>query len=104
PAERTAALRVDTVQAIETLAARRDRADDHALTELVEALEADAELLDRADRLMAEHQARSHRVLAADDVDVGAADGRRRDLDDRLSGPRVRPRHVLERHAILADE
>ena len=75
----------DAVQAIEALAARRDRADDDALADGVVGLEPGAELLDDADRLVAEDQPGPHRILAADDVHVGAADRRRRDPDDRLA-------------------
>ena len=71
-------------QAGATLAARRDRADEDALADLV-AGDAGAELFDDADRLVADDQARSDRVLALQDVDVGAADRRRGDADDGLA-------------------
>ena len=72
-------------QAGAALAAGRDRADEDALADLV-AGDADAELLDDADRLVADDQPGADRVLALDDVDVGAADGRRRDADHGLAG------------------
>ncbi len=55
---------------------RRDRADEHAFADLV-AGHARPQLLDHADRLVADDQPGSDRVLALDDVDVGAADRRR---------------------------
>ena len=58
-AERAAALRVRAVQAVEALPAGRDRADDHALADGVVLLEAGAELLDDADRLVSEDRARA---------------------------------------------
>src|SRR3954466_6551399 len=50
---------------------------------------------------MAEHQAGTDRVLAADDVDVRAADRRRRDPDDGFAWSGMRTRDILEGHAIL---
>ena len=87
PPSGAAALRMRAVQAIEALPARRDRADDDALADRVLAFQALAELLDDADRLVAEDQALADGVFALDDVDVGAADRRRRDPDDRFSRP-----------------
>ncbi len=72
-------------QAGAALAARRDCADEHTLADLV-AGDAGAELVDDADRLVADDQSRSDRVLALEDVDVGAADRRRGDADDGLAG------------------
>ena len=66
------------------LAARRDRADQHPVADLV-AGDARAQLVDHADRLVADDQAGPHRVLAAEDVQVGAADRRQRDADHRLA-------------------
>ena len=84
-AERAAALRVGAVQAVEALAARRNRADDDPLADLVLSFEPGAELLDDADRLVAEDESRPDRILAADDVDVRSADGRRGDANHRLA-------------------
>ena len=76
-------------QAGAALAAGGDRADEDALADLV-AGDAGAELVDHADRLVADDQAGPDRVLALEDVDVGSADGRRRDADRRpRPGPRV---------------
>ena len=87
PPSGAAALRVCAVQAVEALAARGDGADDDALADLVDSLEAGAELLDDADGLVSEDEAGLDRILAADDVDVGAANRGQRDPDDRLAGP-----------------
>ena len=70
-----AALREVAGQAGVALAARRDGADEDALADLV-AGHAGAELLDDADRLVADDQPGPDRVLALDDVEVGAADRR----------------------------
>src|SRR4029079_13038896 len=70
-AQCTATLRGRSVQAVETLPARCDGPDDHALSDGVEVLEALAELLDDADWLVPEDQTGLHRMLAADDVHVG---------------------------------
>ena len=104
PPSAAAALRVDAVQAVEALAARRDRADDDALADRVELVEPWAELVDDADRLVTQDQARLDRILAADDVHVRAADRRGRDADDRLAGARRRLRDLFDRNPILALE
>ena len=88
-----AALREVPGEAGVALAARGDRADEHALADLV-AGDPGAELLDHADRLMAEDQARTDRVLALDDVDVRAADRRERHPDQGLARTRPRPLHL----------
>ena len=100
-AERAMALRVHAVQAVEALAARRDGADDDALADRVVLVEAAPELLDDADRLVAEDQPGLHRVLALDDVHVGAADGRGRDADDRLASLRSGTGNIL--HSQVTD-
>ena len=81
------------VQAVEALPAGRDRADHRPAGRRGSRADTVAERVDDADRLVAEHQARSHGVLALDDVHVGPADRRRRDADDGLAGPgyRLRP-------------
>ena len=60
---------------------------------------AGAELVDDADRLVADDAARRHGILALEDVDVGAADRRRGDADQGLTGPDVRHRLVVENDA-----
>ena len=82
-------------QAGAALAARGDRRDEDALTDFV-AGDARAELVDDADRLVADDQARADRILALEDVDVGAADRGRRDADDGLADPGSRTRHGLD--------
>ena len=77
------------------LAARGDGPDQHPLAGLVPG-HAGAELLDDAHRLMAEDQARADRVLALDDVDVGPADRRQRDPDQRLARTGPGPIHLLD--------
>src|SRR3954468_5411488 len=92
------------VEAIEALAARRDRPDDDALADRVFVAEPAAEFLDDADRLVAEHEARLDRVLAANDVHVGPADRRGRDANHGLSPSRRRLRHLLDGDAVLLPE
>ena len=70
-------------QARVAVAARRDRAGDHALA-LAVALHGRAELLDDADRLVTDGQALGDRIFAFEDVDVGAADRRRGDAQQRV--------------------
>jgi hypothetical protein len=83
------------VEARVALAARRDRADDHALADLV-AGHARAQLRDDADRLVTDDQPRLHRVLALQDVDVRAADRRRRDRTSASPGADLRHRPLLQ--------
>ena len=90
-------------QAGATLAAGRDGPDQHSIADLV-ASDTRAELLDDADRLVADDEARADRVLALDDVDVGAADGRGGDTDHRLAGARVGPRDLLDADVARAVE
>ena len=71
------------------------RRDEDALTDLV-AGDARAELVDDADRLVADDQPRADRVLALEDVDVGAADRRRRDANDGLADAGARSRDRLD--------
>ena len=73
------------VLAEEAAAARGDGADEHAVAGLV-ADDGGPELVDHADRLVADDPAGLHRILAAQDVHVGAADGRHRHADDRIGG------------------
>ena len=86
------------------LAARRDRPDQHPVAGLV-AGDAGAELLDDADRLMPDDQARPDRVLAADDVQVGPADGGQRDPDGAASpGPGGAAVDLLDADVVRAME
>ena len=85
--ERTAALGARVIEAVEALATRRDRPDDHAVSDRVLVVETLAERIDDADRLVAEDQARTDRVFAFDDVHVGAADGCGGDADDGFARP-----------------
>ena len=89
-----AALREVAGQAGVALAAGRDCPDEDALADVV-ADDARTQLLDDADGLVAEDQSRLDRVLALDDVDVGPADRRQGDPDDRLAGTRPRPLDLL---------
>ena len=54
------------------------------------------ELLDHADRLVADREAARDRVLALQDMDVGPADRRRRDLDQRVERPDFRDRLLVQ--------
>src|SRR5438093_4090740 len=90
-----------SVETIEALAARRNRADDDALADRVVLLETGTQLLDDADRFVAENEAGPYRILAADNVHVGAADRCRRDSHDGFAGTRGRPWDLLDGNAIL---
>ena len=89
------ALRVNAVQAIEALAARRDGADDDALADRVVLVQTAPELVDHADRFVAEYQSLFHRVLALDDVHVRPANGRGSDADNRLASLRSGTGNIL---------
>ena len=102
-ASAVAALAEVAGQARAALAARRDRADEDALADLVPG-DAGAELLDDADRLMADDEPRADRVLALHDVDVGAADRRRGHADDGLAWTGMRPRDLLDADVARAVE
>ena len=103
-AQRSAALRVRAVQAVEALTARRNGADDHALADLILGLEPLTKRLDDPDGLVSEDQSRPHGVLAFDDVHVGAADRRRRDADHGLPSLRLGLRPILEYQPVRASE
>src|SRR5262249_22677510 len=103
-AQRAAALRVRSVQAVEALPARGDGPDNHAVADRVQLLEPRAELGDDADGLVAQNQPGPHRVLASDDVDVRAADGRGRDAYEGLARAWVRTRNFLYLQSIFAAE
>ena len=103
-AERAAALRVRAVEAVETLPARRDGADDDPLTDAILAVEPGPERINHADGLVAEDEPRPHRILAADDMHVRATDRRRRNPDDRLSGARNGLAHLFDADAVFALE
>jgi hypothetical protein len=90
------ALRLDVVLAEEAGAARTDGADENAVADLI-ALDGHSDLLDHADRLVADDPARGNRVLAAQDVHVGAADRGHGDAHDRVVGTALRQRALLER-------
>jgi hypothetical protein len=65
------------------VAARRDGAGNDALAFAV-ALNCRAELLDHAHRLVADGQALPDRIFALENMDVGTADGRSRNADQRI--------------------
>src|SRR3546814_11275955 len=73
----------------------RDRTGDHPLS-LAITSDGGAELFDDADRLMADGQPSAHRVLALEDMDVGAADGRCGDAHKRIQGTNLGHRLVVE--------
>src|ERR1043165_7166470 len=89
------ALRVVPGETRMTLAAGRDGADQDAIADLV-AGHAGAELRDDAARLVSEDEPRFDRILTADDVQVGAADRRGGDLDQRFAGAGTRARNFLD--------
>lgn len=81
------------------LPARRNCPDEHAIADVVPG-HARAELRDDADRLMPDHEPRPDRILPFDNIQVRPADRGRRDPDQRLARPGVRPRDVF--HADVA--
>jgi len=86
-AERTATLRPVTPQAGLALSARSNRPNQHALANRTPS-DTSTELVDYADCLMAECQARLHRILATHNVNVGPADGGQLYLDHCFPGTR----------------
>jgi hypothetical protein len=66
------------------LATRRDRADEHAIADVVSG-NAFAELFDNAHRLVADHQTRSNRIFTSDDVKVGSANRGERYADNSFA-------------------
>jgi hypothetical protein len=96
-----AALREFAGEAGVALTARGDGADDDAIADRV-AGHADSQLFDDADWLVADDQARLDRILAAGDVQVGAADRGHRHTDDGLARSGVRPRHFLDADVVDA--
>jgi hypothetical protein len=95
------ALGVDAIQTIEALTARRNRPDDDALANPVEAFEPGSQRVDDADWLVAQDEAWPDQVFAADEVHICSADCRRRDPDHRFAGPRRRRRHFFNGDVIL---
>ncbi len=99
----TAALRLAPVQAGMALATRRDGAHDHALANLVPG-HAGAQFVDRANWLVPDRQARLDGILAFQDMDIGAADRRQRDLDDGFARPGDRNGFAVQDDAAGAGE
>ena len=95
-AERPATLGVRRVQAIEALAARRDRSDDHPLADRELILEPRTERVDHAHRFVSGDEARANRILALYDVNIGAADGGRSDAEHRFTRTGIGLRHFLD--------
>src|SRR5262245_54784859 len=89
-------LRVNAVEAIETLAAGCDSAHDYPLPYFVVSLQPFTELVDDPDRLVAEDQSRPHGILPANDVDVRSANRRRRNPDHRFTSPGPRFGYLLD--------
>jgi hypothetical protein len=98
-----AVLRAATAQAGVTLAAGRDGPGDHPLT-LDETAHLRTQPLDDAHRLMTDGQPFGHRVFAAQDMHVGAANGRGGDAHQRIQRADFRNRLVFEHDAVLFDE
>jgi hypothetical protein len=100
PAERLiaapmSALRQMARQARVALPAGGDGADQHAIADGV-ARQPQTELLDDADGLVSDDQARPHRVFAPENVEIRAADRGERDPDHRFTGDRPRTIDLLE--------
>jgi hypothetical protein len=103
-AERAATLRARIVETIKTLAAWRNRTNDDPLAHLILVIKPFAERIDDADWFVAKDQTRPDRVLAFDDVDVGAADGGCGNPDDCLARARTWLRYFLQPQVIDAAE
>ena len=100
-AEAVAALRVLAREAGAALPAGRDGPDQHAVADVV-AGDARAEFLDDAHRFMADDEPRLHRILAAHDMEIGAADRGGSDAQDRLAGTRGGLGHGIDADVIHA--
>jgi hypothetical protein len=84
-----AALRALCRQTRAALTARRNRSHDDTITDGVPR-DARAEGLDNSHGLVANDQPLPDRILALEDVHVGSADRRERDLDERFTDARFR--------------
>jgi hypothetical protein len=71
------------------LAARRDRTDEHSIPNRV-TRDSCTQLFDDTDGLVPDDASDLDWILAADDVEVGAADRGECDPDDRFTGSRAR--------------
>src|SRR5690349_13688781 len=89
------------IEAVETLAAGRDRADDHPLANHVAVLETRPKLVDHTDGLVAQNEARFHRILSTHDVHIGAANGGRGDPNHGFARARMRTRDLLNRYPVF---
>lgn len=90
------------VQTVEALTARRNRANNHALADRVQLLEARSEFINDPNGLMPQEETRLDGIFTANDVHVRSADRRRRrDPDHGLAGTRRRLRHVFDVDAIF---
>jgi hypothetical protein len=86
-----------------TLAARRNRSDDHALSDGVSG-DAGTDLVNRPHRLVADHPALFDWIFTFQDMDVGSADRRGGDLQEDLAKPDAGDGNLLQDDAILFDE
>jgi hypothetical protein len=68
------------------LAARRDRAHEHAITEIVTGYSR-TELVNHSYGLVTDDEAALDRILAAENVQIGSADRRQRDPNYRFADP-----------------
>ena len=98
-----AALRPLRGQTSAALAAGRDRADQNAIADFVSG-QSFAQFFDHADRFVSDHQSRFHRVFAAQNVQVGPADGGERDANDRFANAGMRSRHFFDAGYCLVRE
>ena len=85
------------------MSAGRDGARDHALAFDV-ALDGGAQLFDHADRLVPDRQPACDGIFALQDMDIGAADGGRRDPDQSIQRPHIRNRLFIEHDPSGLDE
>src|SRR5688500_10820709 len=93
------ALCLMTTEARAALAAWCDCADQNTIANAI-AGDSRPELIDHADRLMADDQARLDRVFAAHNVQIGSTNRRQRDTDDGLAGPGPRPHDPFDAESL----
>ena len=87
-------------QACAALAARCDRADQHAFAELV-ARNALANLFNNADRFVTDHEARLDRIFTSDDVQVSSANRGEGHFNDDFTRSGARFFYLLNTYFVL---
>ena len=98
-----AVLRMEAAQRGMAVSAGADGARDHALA-LDVALDGGSQLFDHADRLVPDRQPACDGIFALQDMDIGAADGGRRDPDQGIQRPDIRNWLFIEHDPSGLDE